>query len=62
MGKPTGLADAVADRLETSDLLADAVAAKLGGQLHEIRGQLLGISYQMKELAERLDALSGKTL
>lgn len=55
------VADAVADRLETSDVLADAVAAKLGGQLHELRGQLLGLHYQVRdgfnEVNKRLDEM-----
>ena len=43
------IADGVADRLETSDVLADAVAAKLAGQIHELRGQLLGLRYQVED-------------
>ncbi|MCY3704743.1 MAG: hypothetical protein OXH08_04455 [Gammaproteobacteria bacterium] len=55
------LADAVADRLERSDVLADAVAAKLGGQLHELRGQLLELRYQVRDgfaaVNNRLDGM-----
>ncbi|MDE0072502.1 MAG: hypothetical protein OXR82_08450 [Gammaproteobacteria bacterium] len=55
------VADAVADRLETSDVLADAVAAKLGGQIHELRGQFLELSHQLKDgftaVDNRLDGI-----
>ncbi|MDE0357039.1 MAG: hypothetical protein OXN92_04765 [Gammaproteobacteria bacterium] len=55
------LADVVADRLERSDVLADAVAAKLGGQLHELRGQLLELRYQVRDgfaaVNNRLDGM-----
>lgn len=53
------LADTVADRLATSDKLADAVAARLNGQLSSINDRLGKVAGRLGKVEGRLGTLEG---